>query len=252
MSKLSDYSKFDHLNENDDESVEEEKQAKPTTPAAASNDGSHHPTQAPTQAPSQQQQQQQQQQHQKTPQDQGAVMRKDERTGRFAFEYNGKKIYEWEQSLDDVTIYVDPPPFVTKGNQININIMPRRLQLGLHNQGNASQWFVNEATHGIVDVSESTWSLEDADGDGKNKVITIYLTKAHRGELWDAALQGNQNQATAATTSSSLDPLAKEEVRKELMLERFQEENPGFDFRDAEFNGGVPDARTFMGGVKYE
>jgi hypothetical protein len=241
MSKLTDYSKFDHLDENDDESVEKEKQVTPT-PATASNDGSHQPPQ-------------QQQQQQKTPQDQGAVMRKDERTGRFAFEYNGNKIYEWEQSLDDVTIYVDPPSFVTKGNQININIMPRRLQLGLHHQGNAgSQWFLNEATHGIVDVSESTWSLEEADGaDGKNKkVITIYLTKAHRGELWDAALQGNQNQATAATTGSSLDPLAKEEVRKELMLERFQEENPGFDFRDAEFNGGVPDARTFMGGVKYE
>ena len=35
------------------------------------------------------------------------------------------------------------------------------------------------------------------------------------------------------------------------MLERFGEENPGFDFRGAEFNGNVPDARNFMGGVKY-
>jgi hypothetical protein len=34
------------------------------------------------------------------------------------------------------------------------------------------------------------------------------------------------------------------------MLERFQEEHPGFDFSDAEFNGQVPEARTFMGGVK--
>jgi hypothetical protein len=35
------------------------------------------------------------------------------------------------------------------------------------------------------------------------------------------------------------------------MLERFQEENPGFDFRDATFNGEVPNPRTFMGGVGY-
>jgi hypothetical protein len=35
------------------------------------------------------------------------------------------------------------------------------------------------------------------------------------------------------------------------MLERFTEENPGFDFSNAEFNGNVPDARNFMGGVKY-
>jgi hypothetical protein len=35
------------------------------------------------------------------------------------------------------------------------------------------------------------------------------------------------------------------------MLERFAEENPGFDFSNAEFNGNVPEARNFMGGIKY-
>ena len=30
-----------------------------------------------------------------------------------------------------------------------------------------------------------------------------------------------------------------------------QEEHPGFDFRNAEFNGNVPDASKFMGGVSY-
>lgn len=35
------------------------------------------------------------------------------------------------------------------------------------------------------------------------------------------------------------------------MLERFQEEHPGFDFSDADFNGKVPEAREFMGGIKY-
>ena len=35
------------------------------------------------------------------------------------------------------------------------------------------------------------------------------------------------------------------------LIERFQEEHPGFDFRSAEFNGQVPDPRAFMGGVKY-
>lgn len=31
----------------------------------------------------------------------------------------------------------------------------------------------------------------------------------------------------------------------------FLTQNPGFDFSGAEFNGQVPDARSFMGGVKY-
>lgn len=48
-----------------------------------------------------------------------------------------------------------------------------------------------------------------------------------------------------------LDPLAQETTKQQMMLERFQEENPGFDFSGAEFNGAAPDPRTFMGGVKY-
>ena len=36
------------------------------------------------------------------------------------------------------------------------------------------------------------------------------------------------------------------------MLERFQEENPGFDFSNAQFNGQAPNPRDFMGGVNYK
>jgi len=116
---------------------------------------------------------------------------------------------------------------------MSVIIQPSRLKLGL---SGGSHWFLDEPTFDTVDISESTWSLEDG-------VITIYLIKAHRGLLWDAALKGNMG--------IQLDPFAKEDVKKSLLLERFQEENPGFDFRDAQFNGGVPDARTFMGGVNY-
>jgi hypothetical protein len=35
------------------------------------------------------------------------------------------------------------------------------------------------------------------------------------------------------------------------VLERFQEGNPGFDFRDADFIGFVLDPWTLMGGIKY-
>lgn len=49
-----------------------------------------------------------------------------------------------------------------------------------------------------------------------------------------------------------VDPYTQSEVQKSLMLERFQEENPGFDFSGASFNGQVPDPKTFMGGVGYK
>ena len=102
--------------------------------------------------------------------------------------------------------------------------------------------FLDEPTGGVVDSSESTWSLEGAEVGGKE--ICIYLTKAHKGDTWNTALAGN-------SSASLLDPMAQEEVKRKMMLERFQEENPGFDFRDAQFNGQVPDPRNFMGGVKY-
>ena len=75
---------------------------------------------------------------------------------------------------------------------------------------------------------------------GDDGIINITLIKVHRGETWESALRGQ-----------SVDPVTKENIQKELMLERFQEENPGFDFRGAEFSGSAPDPRTFMGGVKY-
>ena len=94
--------------------------------------------------------------------------------------------------------------------------------------------------------------MED-DEDGSGKVLCIYLTKANRGKLWDAALKGNAALANRAVVGSAaaMNQFQKEQVKKELMLQRFQEENPGFDFRGADFNGSVPDAREFMGGVKY-
>ena len=67
MSKLSDYSKFDHL----DDSDEEEGQSS----QAAQKDGV---VVAPV----------------------VATTRKDPTTGRFVFEFGGNTIYEWEQSLE--------------------------------------------------------------------------------------------------------------------------------------------------------
>ena len=49
-----------------------------------------------------------------------------------------------------------------------------------------------------------------------------------------------------------MDPVTQTEVQKNILLERFQEENPGFDFSQATMNGNVPDPREFMGGVSYK
>ena len=44
-----------------------------------------------------------------------------------------------------------------------------------------------------------------------------------------------------------MDPLALEQMRKKMMLEKFQRDHPGFDFTGAQFDGAVPDdPKNFM------
>ncbi|GMI45729.1 hypothetical protein TrCOL_g6913 [Triparma columacea] len=161
--------------------------------------------------------------------------------GRYAYTHGGHKVYEWSQSLDSVSIFIHPPPPVP-GNLIYVEIKPNEVTVGL--KGADTGPFIKEETGGLVDVGESTWVM---DGEGEGREIEIVLTKGKRGELWSSALKGREGGAGG----EALDPQAMEKVKKEMMIERFQEENPGFDFRNADFNGQVPDARNFMGGVGY-
>jgi hypothetical protein len=87
-----------------------------------------------------------------------------------------------------------------------------------------------ELAHGVK-ASESTWTIED------RKQLVILLQKRTRHESWESLLAG-QNVVDAFT---------KERMDKQMMLEKFQSENPGFDFSGAEFNGSLPaNPSTFM------
>lgn len=151
--------------------------------------------------------------------------------GRFKFEHEGQTIYEWEQSLEEVNIYIVPPPGLTR-NLIDVEISHLHLRVGVK----GSPPFIDEDTGGPVKVKESMWMLADGE-------MNINLQKMNKAEAWHCALKGRSGE--------EIDELTKEEVKKKLMLERFQEEHPSFDFSGAEFNGMVPNAREFMGGVKH-
>lgn len=58
-------------------------------------------------------------------------------------------------------------------------------------------------------LDDSTWTFVDGE-------IQIILQKMRKAEAWDCALQGR--------AGSSIDSFTKEEVKKKLLLERFQEE----------------------------
>jgi hypothetical protein len=151
--------------------------------------------------------------------------------GRYKFEYEGRTIYEWEQSLEEVNIYIEPPAGLPR-HMIVIDISHKHLKVGI--KGN-DQAFLDEDTGGPVKPEESMWTMIDGE-------ININLQKMNKAETWEAALLGRDG--------SVVDPTTKEEMRKQMMLDRFQEEHPGFDFSGAEFNGMVPEARDFLGGVK--
>ena len=242
MSKLSDYSKFDHLDDSSEDEQDSHPNEQPASPAVARD----------------------------IHEQDVATTRRDPHSGRYIFEYGGTKIYEWEQSLEgtyvpvygcdglrvqhyfcfpacipqdsrlfscttllfsEVNIYVTAPPGV-KASQLVCNIQPHRLQLGI--RGN-DRLFIDEATFSLVETSESSWYMDEGG------IVNVVLIKAHRAEMWESALKGQ----------GVVNAFEKEEMKKSLLLERFGEENAGFDFRDAKFNGAVPDPRTFMGGVKY-
>ena len=132
------------------------------------------------------------------------VMTKKGSEGRYKYEYQGRTIYEWEQTLEEVNIYVNPPPGVPR-NMYDIEITHSHLRVGLK----GTSPFIDEDTGGPVKVAESMWTLSDG-------VLNINLQKMIKAEAWDCALRGRGGEA--------LDAFTQEEVKKKLMLERFQAE----------------------------
>lgn len=203
MSRLSDYSKFDHLVDSEDE-----EEATASTPSISK---------------------------QQPDQSQYAFVRHPQHESRFILKHQGNSIYEWEQTLNDVTIYIMTPDISEGASGLVCDILPNRLRIGLRGSG---QYFLNETTGGTVDVENSTWTWE-------SRLLTVELQKANKGIVWETVCQGAEGIV-------SLDPMQLEQERQRLLLERWQEENPGMDFRGATFNGSAPDPRTYMGGVRYD
>ena len=92
--------------------------------------------------------------------------------GRQQFKHGDRVVYEWDQNLDDVNIYIDPPPIFKPAQrrqiqaqlkpgkklpELEIKIETSKLQVGI--KGNPP--FLNEQLGGMVKPSESFWMIED-------------------------------------------------------------------------------------------
>lgn len=162
MSKVIDYSKFDHIGDNDSDEEQESSTSKSSLqPKIKPNEINFPPPISPL--PS-------------------SLMTKKGKEGRFKFEYDGNTIYEWEQSLEDVNIYIVPPTGITR-HDLEIIISHSHLRIGL--KGLPS--FIDEDTCSVVVPDESTWTFSDNE-------VTIILQKMRKGEAWDCALKGKSGQ----------------------------------------------------------
>ncbi|XP_028816334.1 nudC domain-containing protein 2 [Denticeps clupeoides] len=131
----------------------------------------------------------------------------------------------WYQTMEEVSIEVNVPPG-TSAKEVKCELGSRRVELVVRGQ----QVFKGKL-FGTTVEDEATWTLED------KCLIRIVLMKANReaGNCWGSLLDGQY----------SADPWVQDQMQRKLTLERFQRENPGFDFSGAEisgnFAGGGPD-----------
>ncbi|KAF3774580.1 NudC domain-containing protein 2 [Nymphaea thermarum] len=149
---------------------------------------------------------------------------------RHSFMHAGQKVFEWDQTLEEVNIYITLPENVPK-KLFYCNVLPNHLEVGI--KGNPP--YLNHDLAGPVKIDCSFWTLEDG-------IMHVTLQKREKGKTWPSPVLGQ----------GQLDPYSADLEQKRLMLQRFQEENPGFDFSQAQFTGGCPDPRTFMGGIRSE
>ncbi|KAK6474818.1 nudC domain-containing protein 2-like [Huso huso] len=131
----------------------------------------------------------------------------------------------WYQTMEDVYVEVNVLPR-TSAKEIKCNLGSKQISLSVKGQ----EMFKGKLFGSTIE-DEATWTLED------KKLIRISLMKTSReaGNCWTSLLEGEY----------CADPLVQEQMQKKLTLERFQRENPGFDFSGADISGnyagGGPD-----------
>ncbi|KAH9701698.1 CS domain-containing protein [Citrus sinensis] len=121
---------------------------------------------------------------------------------RHRFLHNGQTVFEWDQTLDEINIYINLPPNV-HSKQFYCKIQSKHIELGI--KGNPP--YLNHELTCPVKTDSSFWTLED-------DVMHITLTKRDKGQTWASPIMGQ----------GQLDPYVTDQEQKRLMLQRFQEE----------------------------
>ncbi|XP_033632142.1 nudC domain-containing protein 2-like isoform X1 [Asterias rubens] len=124
---------------------------------------------------------------------------------------------KWYQTMEEIFIEVNAPEGTTS-KMVKVIFGSKQLACTVRGE----ELIKGELSAAVIS-DECTWTLED------NKLIVIVLVKSSRlaENCWHSLLK---DQYTA-------DPYIYDQMEKKLTLQRFQHENPGFDFSGAEITG---------------
>ncbi|CAL6433873.1 unnamed protein product [Bathycoccus prasinos] len=170
-----------------------------------------------------------------------------------------KLVYEWEQTLEEVNIFIPVSSELKTKEDLSVEITGKTIEI---KKKKKKKKIGDEDCHVLPKLElyrqtiadESVWTRDQSTGE-----MHIQLVKLKKAEPWEAAFKEHcRNNLRGATPNASDETSTKAEAdekiemdRRRMMLARFQKENPGFDFSDAEFEVGkeVPDASEWN--LKY-
>ena len=134
---------------------------------------------------------------------------------------------KWGQTIDDVTIEIDVPNGISS-KEIKCMIKTDRISVIVRNSK-----ILEGNLYDVIVPDDSVWTLED------KKLLRILLQKRerHAGNCWKSLMADN---------TYAVDPMTFQEMEKKLTLERFQRENPGMNFANAEVTGNYHDGGPKM------
>ncbi|XP_076446897.1 nudC domain-containing protein 2-like [Babylonia areolata] len=124
---------------------------------------------------------------------------------------------KWWQTLEEVYVEVNTGKPIT-AKLVKCDIKPRLLKVVV-----SGEVLINGGLSEAVHPDDSTWTIED------RQVLRVCLSKSltTADHCWKSLL----------TDAYVTDPHTFDEMQKKLTLQRFQFENPGFDFSGATMTG---------------
>lgn len=138
--------------------------------------------------------------------------------------------FTWEQSLDEVDVRIPQPSSarLTRRSVPHFAVCASVLHMRVVMAPGVTAVFDVPLAR-RADGSECFWTTDD---DGRT--LHLVLAKAVVGEPWPAVFAASRDSAAAVEEGDV------EGARREMLLQRFQAEHPGFDFTDAQVAGCAP------------